>query len=173
MEQRMDTALLVIRLVFGMAMAAHGAQKLFGWFGGYGLKGTGGFMETLGFHPGHRFALAAGLSEFGGGVLTALGLLGPVGSALIISVMIVAIVTVHKEHGFFVTTNGIEVPLLYIAAALAIALVGPGGYSLDSLFRLGVLHQPAVTWVALGVSVVGAFGNLSLRHLPVSAPKSA
>jgi putative oxidoreductase len=168
----METALLIVRLVFGTAMAAHGAQKLFGWFGGYGLKGTGGFLETLGFRPGYTFALAAGLSEFGGGVLTTLGLLGAIGPALIISVMIVAIVTVHKDHGFFATTNGIELPLLYISGALAIAFAGPGAHSLDALLGLGPVEQPVVTWIAIGAAVVGAFGNLSLRRLPAGEPKS-
>src|ERR687883_1107954 len=96
-----STGLLVLRLMLGLAMAAHGAQKLFGWFGGYGLDGTGGFFEQLGFHPGRLFALAAGLGEFGGGVLVALGLLGPVGPGMIIAVMLVAILVVHAEHGFF------------------------------------------------------------------------
>ena len=87
----MTTALLIARLLLGGALFAHGAQKLFGWFGGYGVKGTGGFMESLGFRPGPMFAIAAGLGETGGGLLTALGLGGPIGPALIIMVMIVAI----------------------------------------------------------------------------------
>src|SRR2546428_533738 len=82
-------------------LAAHGAQKLFGWFGGYGLAGTGGFFAGLGFRPGVLFALAAGLGELGGGLLTAAGLFGPVGPALIILVMLVAILAVHWPHGFF------------------------------------------------------------------------
>jgi putative oxidoreductase len=103
--------------VFGLAMAAHGAQKLFGWFGGYGLAEPA-VLRGPGVPPGKRFALAAGLSEFGGGMLVALGLLGPVGPALIVSVMLVAIVTVHIKNPFFASTNGIEVPLLYSATAV-------------------------------------------------------
>src|SRR5919109_3686243 len=96
-----SAGLFVIRLVLGLAMAAHGAQKLFGWFGGHGLAGTGGFLEQqLGFRPGRLFALAAGLGEFGGGLLLALGFLGPVGPAIMIAVMIVAMRTVHVGHGF-------------------------------------------------------------------------
>src|SRR5579864_3409261 len=122
----MTTALLIARLLLGGALFAHGAQKLFGWFGGYGIKGTGGFMETLGFRPGALFAAAAGLGEVGGGLLTALGLGGPIGPALIIMVMIVAILSVHLGHGFFVTKNGVELPLMNIAGMILLALAGPG-----------------------------------------------
>lgn len=169
----MNAALLILRLVLGTAMAAHGAQKLFGWFGGYGLKGTGGFMESLGFRPGVRFALAAGLTEFTGGVLLALGLFGPVGSALMISVMLVAILTVHKGHGFFAGTNGIEVPLLYITGSLAVAFAGPGQYSLDHVLGFENLISPAFTWIALAAGVLGAFGNLAVRQGQAPATKSA
>src|ERR687890_1397162 len=97
----MDAGLLLLRVVLGLVMAAHGTQKLFGWFGGYGLAGTGGFFESLGFRPGRFFAMAAGTSEFVGGALLALGLLGPLGPAMIIAIMIVAAATVHWQHGLF------------------------------------------------------------------------
>src|SRR2546423_14619965 len=97
----MDAGLLLIRLVIGLVMAAHGAQKLFGWFGGYGIAGTGGFFETIGFRPGKLFAALAGLGEFGGGLLLALGFLGPLGGALILSVLVVAAVTSHLGQGTF------------------------------------------------------------------------
>src|SRR5437762_3853582 len=93
-----DTGLLIARLVFGLMMAAHGAQKLFGWFGGHGLAGTAGFLEALGFRPGRAFATTASVSEFGSGLLVALGLFGPVGPALMLSVMIVAAVSVHLKN---------------------------------------------------------------------------
>src|SRR5919202_2598079 len=93
--------LLIARLAVGLGIASHGAQKLFGWFGGYGLKGTGGFLESLGFRPGSLYAAAAGLGEFGGGLLIALGLFGPVGPALVIAVMTVASLTAHRGKGFF------------------------------------------------------------------------
>src|SRR5437868_10602911 len=96
--QLLDLGLLVVRVIFGLIFAAHGAQKLFGWFGGYGLAGTGGFMETLGFRPGKTFATAAALGEFFGGLLLLLGFLGPVGPALMISVMTVAMITVHRKN---------------------------------------------------------------------------
>src|SRR5256885_8437168 len=126
--------LLLVRVVIGVIMAAHGAQKLLGWFGGYGLRGTGQFFEQLGFQPGPAFAAAASISEIVSGLLVALGFLGPVGPALMISVMIVAAVTVHWEHGLFAGKNGIEVPLLYAAAAFALALTGYGEFSLDAVF---------------------------------------
>src|SRR2546428_9396740 len=86
--------LLLARLVIGLVMAAHGAQKLFGWFGGYGIAGTGNFFESIGFRPGRLFAALAGLCAFGGGLLLALGLLRPIGPALILSVMILAALSV-------------------------------------------------------------------------------
>ncbi len=91
----MDSGILALRLVLGLLMAAHGSQKLFGWFGGHGLAGTGGFFEGLGFRPGRAFAAAAATSEVGSGLLIALGLFGPVGPALMVSVMVVAAVSVH------------------------------------------------------------------------------
>ncbi|HVJ27733.1 MAG TPA: DoxX family protein, partial [Vicinamibacterales bacterium] len=95
----MEIGLLLIRAVVGLTMAAHGAQKLFGWFGGYGLEGTGGFLEQLGFRPGRRHAFMAGLVETGGGLFLALGLLTPFAAAAIVAVMLVAAVTVHLKGG--------------------------------------------------------------------------
>jgi putative oxidoreductase len=166
----LSAGLLVGRLILGLLMAAHGSQKLFGWFGGHGLAGTGGFFESLGFHPGIRFAAAAGLGETVGGILIACGLLGPVGPALMISVMIVAIITVHWKHGVFAAGNGVELPLLFAVGGLVIGMAGPGAYSLDALFGLGTLWTPALTWVVLGVGAVGALGNLALRHQAPAAP---
>ena len=157
----MDAGLLLARMVFGLLMAAHGSQKLFGWFGGYGLAGTGGFFESLGFRPGRFFAAAAGATELSAGLLVALGLLGPLGPALIVSVMIVAMATVHWQHGLFAQNNGIEVPLLYAAAAVAIALTGPGAYSLDALLGLG--WPAAVIWTALALGALGGAANLAVR----------
>jgi putative oxidoreductase len=162
--QLLDLGLLVMRVVLGLIFAAHGAQKLFGWFGGYGIAGTGGFMETLGFRPGTTFATAAGTSEFLGGLLLALGFLGPVGAALMISVMIVAMMTVHRKNKFFVSTNGIEHPLMFTTAAVGLALTGPGRYSLDAALGKTRLETPTITWIILAIGVVGAFGNLALRR---------
>jgi putative oxidoreductase len=160
----MDIGLLVARLVLGLLMAAHGSQKLFGWFGGYGLVGTGGFLEALGFRPGRLFAGAAAVSELAGGLLLVLGLLGPVGPALIVSVMIVAALSVHWQHGLFATSNGIEITLLYAAGAVSLALTGPGRYSLDALVGLASLWTPPVTAVVLAAGILGGIGNLALRR---------
>src|SRR5262245_13034197 len=97
----MDAGLLLARVVLGLLMACHGSQKLFGWFGGHGIAGTGGFFESLGFRPGRFFAAAAGTTEFTGGLLVASGLLGPLGPAMIVATMIVAMATVHWAHGVF------------------------------------------------------------------------
>jgi putative oxidoreductase len=162
----MDSGLLVLRIVVGLVMAAHGAQKLFGWFGGHGLKGAAGLFEQLGFRPGPLFALLAGLGEFGSGLLVASGLGGPIGPALMISVMVVAAGAVHWRNGLFAMSNGIELPLLYGVAAFALGLTGPGEYSLDALLGLGGPWTPALSLVVLGLGVVVGFANLGLRHAP-------
>ena len=162
----MDAGLLIARVVVGLVMAAHGSQKLFGWFGGYGIAGTGGFFESLGFRPGRFFAMAAGASELIGGLLVAFGLLGPLGPAMIIAVMIVAIATVHWPHGLFAQNNGFELPLLYIASAVAIALIGNGAYSLDA--ALGLSWRPEVVWTMLALGVIGGFANLAIRRAPAT-----
>jgi putative oxidoreductase len=164
----MDQGLLIARLVVGLLMAAHGSQKAFGWFGGYGLQGTGGFMETLGFRPGRLFAAAAAYTEVVSGLLIALGLLGPIGPALLLSVMIVAAVTVHWKHGLFVTSNGIEVPLLYATAAITLALTGPGRLSLDAIFGLQWISTPLLATAALITGTAVGFANLALRR-PIAA----
>lgn len=160
----MNTGLLVLRVVVGLVMAAHGAQKLFGWFGGYGLNGTGGYFEKLGFRPGRLFAFAAGASEFGGGLLVTLGLLGPVGPALLLATMIVAMVTVHWQHGLFAAENGIELPLLYAAAGVTLALTGFGAFSLDAV--LGFAPSTAVSATILAIGAIGGIANLLARRRP-------
>jgi putative oxidoreductase len=169
----MAGGLLIVRLVIGTLMMGHATQKLFGWLGGYGLRGTGGFFEQLGFRPGMAFAAAASLGELISGLLVALGLFGPVGPALMISVMLVAMLTVHWSHGLFAASNGIEVPLLYSTVALGFALVGFGPWSLDALLGIGSVWTPAVISVALGAGVAGAVANLGLRRHPEPAPKQA
>ena len=163
-----STGLLVARLILGGLMAAHGAQKLLGWFGGHGLAGTGGFLESLGFRPGRLFATIAASIEVVSGLLVVLGLLGPVGPALIVSVMIVAAVSVHLKNGVFASANGIELPLLYAAGAITLALTGPGLFSLDALLGMQAMWTPVLAGVALIIGIVGGFGNLAARR-PVQA----
>jgi putative oxidoreductase len=161
LEIAMDTGLVLVRVVLGSLMAAHGAQKLFGWFGGYGLAGTGGFFESLGFRPGRFFAAAAGTTEVAGGLLVAFGLLGPLGPALIISTMIVAMVSVHWANGVFTQNNGIELPLVYAVSAAALALTGYGAYSLDAVLQLSWSNPIVAAVLAMGV--LGAIVNLAIR----------
>ena len=127
--------LLVIRLVFGLTFAAHGLQKLFGWFGGHGLAGTTGFMESLGFKPGRFFAMLAGSGEVVGGLLLALGLWLPLAALLIVVPMLVAIAKVHGPKGYWLTSGGFEYNAAIIAVAIGLALTGPGAYSLASLIK--------------------------------------
>lgn len=127
-----DLALLVLRATFGSLLAGHGAQKLFGAFEGPGLKGTTGWLESLGLRPGKRWAAAASASEFGGGVLTALGLLSPAGPIASLGSMGMATATVHWGKPIWVTQGGAELPLTNIAIATALSLTGPGKYSLDN-----------------------------------------
>lgn len=126
----MGYGLLLIRLIVGLTFAGHGTQKLFGWFGGYGIKGTGGWLESIGVKPGALMALIAGLSEFFGGLLFAAGLWLPVSAVLIGITMLVAIFTVHRKNGYWVTQNGFEYPLILIAIVVGVAFVGPGVYAL-------------------------------------------
>jgi len=168
----MDDGLLIVRLVFGLVMAAHGAQKLFGWFGGHGLAATAGFFDAVGFRPGRLMAFAAAFGEFASGLLVALGLLGPIGPALMLSVMIVAS-SMHWSKGLFVTSGGIEVPLLYAAVAAVLAFTGFGTLSLDSALGLGALWTGAVTGTALAVGIVGALVVLAMRRAPVPAKATA
>jgi putative oxidoreductase len=124
-------------------------------------------LEGLGFRPGRLFAAADGLAEFGGGVLLMLGLFGPVAAAAIIAGMVVAILTVHVGNGLLATTNGIELPLLYIASALCLALTGPGVYSIDAALGLSAAWTPLVTAIVLVAGVLGGLASLGMR---LSAP---
>jgi putative oxidoreductase len=159
----MDLGLLVLRLVVGLTLAAHGAQKLFGWFGGYGLAGTGGFMERLGFRPGKRAAWMAGLSELAGGLLLALGAATPLAATLIVGVMLVAIATVHWAKGFFNPDGGYEYPLVLATAAVSVAVTGPGRISVDAFLGR---EYAGIAWgfAALIAGSVGAALQISRRH---------
>jgi putative oxidoreductase len=138
-----DLAPFIVRLAQGSLMAGHGAQKLFGAFNGPGLEGTSGFMEMLGLRPGRPWAFMAGLSEFGGGVLTALGLLNPLGPLGIIASMSMATTKAHWGKPIWVTEGGAELPVLNLAVSTALMLREPDKYSLDR-----VLGVRLPVWVA-------------------------
>jgi putative oxidoreductase len=149
-----DLGLLVLRLVLGLMFVGHGSQKLFGWFGGSGLKVTTGWMEKMGFRPAWFWGLMAGLTEFGGGVLVLLGLLNPLGSLGIIAAMLIAIVKVHWSKGFWNGKGGIEFPLINLTAALALGLTGAGTLSLDA--ALGIrLPEPVSLVAGLALVILG------------------
>lgn len=127
--------LLIVRVVVGLVMAAHGAQKLFGWFGGYGVKGTGGWLDSIGIKPGVFAAIVVGLIEFAGGLLFALGLFTPYVGILIALAMLVALFKVHIKNGLFMSNNGIEFVLVLAAVTVGVALIGAGDYSLDAMLK--------------------------------------
>lgn len=122
---------VLLRVPAGIIFAAHGAQKLFGWFGGYGLEGTAGWMESIGLAPGYLMALAAGSAEFFGGLLLIIGLLTRPVAAVLAFTMLVAIVSVHLPHGLFISNNGYEFGLALLAISLAVLAGGAGRYSSD------------------------------------------
>jgi putative oxidoreductase len=145
-------------------MAGHGAQKLFGSFGGPGLEGTSGFMEMLGMRPGRPWAYMAGLSEFGGGVLTALGLLNPLGPLGVIGSMSMATRKAHWGKPVWVTEGGAELPLLNIAVSTALMIREPDRYSLDRV--LGIRLPP---WVG-PLGLVGIMLTLLYTELEADKP---
>ena len=155
-----NLAALILRAVLGLLLAGHGAQKLFGWFNGPGLEGTSGFLETLGLRPGRPWAYLAGLSEFGGGVLTLLGFLNPLGPLGVIGSMAMAWATAHRGQPIWVTEGGAELPLINITTSTALILNGAGKYSLDRALgiRLPGWLVP-LGLVAIALSVVYGIGG--------------
>ena len=130
-----DTSLsqLALRIPVGIIFAAHGAQKLFGWFGGYGLEGTGQWMASIGLNPGYLMALLAGSAELFGGLALILGLLVRPAAAVLAFTMIVAIFAVHIGNGLFMSNNGYEFGLALLAASVALAISGAGRGSIDAV----------------------------------------
>lgn len=152
----MEIGLFLIHATVGTLLAAHGAQKLFGWFGGHGIEGTGGFMESLNMRPGRHMALAAGSTEFFGGILLALGLATPLAAVLIGSTMLVASLTAHAGKGPFASNGGWELPLTYAVVAIGLAFNGAGQWSLDNAIGL----NDAGLWWGLGASALALLGGL-------------
>jgi putative oxidoreductase len=159
----MNLGLLIIRLVVGLTLAAHGSQKLFGWFGGGGLAGTGAFFENrLQFRPGRTHALMAGACEFGGGLALALGLFTPLAAAVVVGVMVVAGWAAHRQNGFFITKGGYEYTVILAGVAAGLAFAGPARFSVDR--ALG-WHLDGPVWgvVAVLFGVVAGAGVMAGR----------
>jgi putative oxidoreductase len=149
-----DTGLLLLRLLIGVLMAAHGAQKLFGWFSGHGLRGTADFLESLGWRPGRTFAMLLGGAELAGGLALAFGAGTPVAAGVLIAVLANAAWTVHRPNGLWNTAGGYEYPMVLAGGALALALTGAGRFSIDQL--AGWQPSPlAGAVVAVGIGVTG------------------
>src|SRR5436305_14495761 len=161
----MEYGMILLRVVAGLALAAHGSQKLFGSFGGSGLAGTRKFFAGLGFRTPLAMAFIAGLSELGGGLLFAFGLVTPFAALAITVVMLNAIGTVHWKKGFFNSAGGFEYNLLIIATAVAVTATGPSRFSLDHAFGwAGSISGP---WWALAIVVLApmiAVVTLTLRR---------
>jgi len=158
---RRDLGLLLLRAGTGGVLVAHGAQKLFGWFGGHGLEGTGAFFESIGYKPGKRNALVAGLAEAGGGALLALGLATPAAGSAAAGAMAGAS-AVHAPNGFFSQGGGYEYPAFLGMTAAAIAVTGPGRYSVDH----AIGHSLNRAWMvpaALAGTAVGVLVTLGAR----------
>ena len=164
----MSVGILLLRIVVGLLFIGHGTQKLFGWFGGHGRAGTARFVGSLGYRPPGTMAVVAGVTETVGGTLLLLGLLSPVGAALIIGMMVSAILAVHASRGIWNENGGLELPLVYIFVALAVAFT-PGRYSLDRV--IGLEWNGRVAGVAaLGVGIIVAVGLAVAREFDRAGP---
>ncbi len=164
-----DFGLLILRLIVGGLITGHGSQKFFGWFSGPGLKGTAGWLESMGMKPGTPWATGAATSEFGGGLLTSLGLLHPLGPMGTMAAMIMATATAHRGKPIWVTAGGAELPVTNMSAALALILTGPGRFSLDRLFGIR-LPRTLVIGVAIIEAALIVVGINSRPASPSTSP---
>jgi putative oxidoreductase len=170
MTMSIGLGLLILRAVVGLTVAAHGAQKLFGWWAGSGMAGWTQVVTKLRIRPAAPWAWIAALSEFGGGLLFALGLLSPLGSFAIAGAMLVAIATVHLPNGFWNTKRGYEFNLTLLAAVAAIALTGPGIYSLDK--ALGIHLPEPLTLIVGTIAVLAGVGATLGTRERATAPET-
>jgi putative oxidoreductase len=166
----MAYGILVLRVVVGCTFFGHGAQKLFGWFGGPGPRGAAGFFGSLGFRPALPLAIVAGLSE-AAGVLFALGLLTPFAALAMASVMVVAVGSVHVKNGFWSANGGFEYNLVLWTAAAAVAATGPGRFSIDA--ALHVADNLSGVWWGVGVLVVSLAGGAVMLATRETQPVAA
>lgn len=159
----LNLGLLILRVVAGLTIASHGAQKLFGWFGGSGFAGTLQMQERMGFKPAWLWAGFVVLGELGGGLSLAFGFLTPLGAAGIFGAMVMAIAKSHWKNGFFNSKRGLEFPLQLLTIGLAVGLMGPGSYSLDALFKLALPETLLFCVLAAAALLVDIIGLLTSR----------
>jgi putative oxidoreductase len=167
-----DTGLLIVRLVVGLTLAAHGVQKLFGWFDGGGLSKTATEFEKMGYRPGTLFATADGLAEGLGGLFLAVGLLTPLAAAAIMCAMLGAALSVHIKRGFWVTNGGYEYPMLIGGVAAGVAFTGAGIYSIDHLLGWNL---SGVWWgeLAILLALVASIPVEAYRRQRIASPAHA
>ncbi|MFN8521344.1 MAG: DoxX family protein [Chloroflexota bacterium] len=153
-----DLGLLVIRLAVGLVFAAHGAQKAFGMWGGPGMVGWTGAMEHMGFQPARYWAMGSTAVELVGGIALAIGFLTPIAAAALVGHAIVIILKVHVPKGFWNSKGGFEFPMVLLAGAIGILLIGPGGISIDGLLGFRLFTEAWVKWLGLILAVGGGIG---------------
>ena len=163
----MDTGLLVLRVVVGLVLVGHGAQKLFGWFGGGGLSGTAGFFRSVGYWPPRLMAGFAGVAELVGGLSLAAGFMTALAAAAIIATMLNAGVAVHRRNGPWVVDNGYEYPLVLGAVAASLGFTGAGAASLDAWLGIGG-GGAEMGIFAVGVGLVVGAAMLVSRNAALS-----
>src|SRR5579859_674936 len=168
MAVTLSSGLLILRLVVGLTIAAHGAQKLFGWFGGSGFTKLAEGFQKQGFKPAWFWACLVILGEFGGGLSAAFGFLTPLGAAGIFAAMFMAIFKSHWKNGFWNSKRGLEFPLALLAMGVAIGLMGPGSYSLDALFGITLPYPLLFLVLAAAGLVVDVVGLIISRPAAVA-----
>jgi putative oxidoreductase len=166
-----DLGLLALRVLVGVVFSLHGMQKMFGWFGGRGLEATAGGFGALGFGDGKIAARLAATGEMAGGLGLALGLLTPLASMAAIGVMTVAALLNRSQRGFWAAGNGWEINYYIICVAFALAITGPGAYSLDAVLGLGWLSGPISALLGLAVGVGLGFLRWTTRNAPATSEK--
>ena len=165
-----DFGLFGIRVVVGLVFAAHGAQKLFGWWGGPGMGRWTGMMEGMGVRPPRLWATISALNELLGGLLLAIGLLAPLAAAVLVGQSAVIIARMHWSKGFWATHGGYEYPMVLGVSSLGLAFAGPGEWSIDEHTPLAAIYQPLVIWLAVAVALAVGLVAIMMRTAPPAQP---